>query len=203
MAGVICPACGTANTAGEALCMACGYDLVEAAPPPAQRRDDPPPGVPEPAVEAPATCPSCGADVPDPGNLVCVECLSELGSQCRPPVPPMTRHEGVPVAPLRLRFPGQAVGVPPAGTVLLGRDAEYSPFAVLFADRDNVSRRHASVGLGPDGAAWVRDEFSTNGTFVNGVQVPPGGTVPLANGDEVRIASDVTAHVELDRLPTG
>ena len=110
----------------------------------------------------------------------------------------MTRHEGVVVAPLRLLFPGQTVGVSPAGTVLLGRDVEYSPFAMLFADRDNVSRRHASVGLDPDGAAWVRDEFSTNGTFVNGIQVPSGGTARLVDGDVVRIASDVTAQVELD-----
>ena len=192
--------------------MACGYELAEAVRPPTRspddlRPDDLPPDGGEPtaeaSAEAPTTCPSCGADVPDPANLVCVECLQELAPRPRPPATPMTRHEGVVVDPLRLLFPGQTVGVPSAGTVLLGRDAEYSPFAVLFADRDHVSRRHASVGLGPEGAAWVRDEFSTNGTFVNGVQVPSGGTVRLADGDVVRIASDVTAQVELDRPVTG
>lgn len=207
MAGVICPSCARANTDGEVLCVACGYELAEAARPPApspddQSPDDQSPDAGESAVEAPTRCPSCGADVPDPANLVCVECLLELAPQPHPPVPPMTRHEGVALAPLRLLFPGQTIGVPPAGTVLLGRDAQYSPFAVLFADRDNVSRRHASVGLGPDGAAWIRDEFSTNGTFVNGIQVPSGGTARLADGDVVRIASDLTAQVELDRSVT-
>lgn len=89
--------------------------------------------------------------------------------------------------------------MPATETVLLGRDEGYSPFSGLFAKRDNVSRRHASVGVCADGAAWVRDEFSTNGTYVNDVRVTPGATAPLVDGDVLRIASDVSARVKLDR----
>ena len=50
--------------------------------------------------------------------------------------------------------------------VMIGRDATDQQLARLN-DMMNVSRRHATIGLAPHGA-WIRDENSTNGTFVNG-----------------------------------
>jgi predicted component of type VI protein secretion system len=58
--------------------------------------------------------------------------------------------------------------------------------AVRLAPR-NVSRRHARF-LEEDGAVWVEDLGSRNGTFVNGVRVR--GRAALAAGDEVRIADE-------------
>jgi pSer/pThr/pTyr-binding forkhead associated (FHA) protein len=98
---------------------------------------------------------------------------------------------------LRLLFAGRPVDVAQPGSMLLGRDPDNSPVAALFAVHDNVSRRHASVGIEPDGTAWVRDEHSTNGTFVNDIRVPSGGTAPLVHGDQLRIASNMVAQVEL------
>ncbi|MEV6829510.1 FHA domain-containing protein [Amycolatopsis sp. NPDC051102] len=186
MAGVICPACRTENTDDETLCKKCGMLLAEADESrPAEIRE------PAPAPEEPAAvrCPACGADVPDPANLVCVECLEPL---TRRPAARTRRGDGA----LRLVFAGQAVDVPQPGSVLLGRDPGHSPVAALFARHDNVSRRHASVGVGTDGRGWVRDEHSTNGTFVNNTPVPGGQTAALAHGDRLRIASDVVAVVE-------
>ncbi|WP_410597391.1 FHA domain-containing protein [Amycolatopsis sp. lyj-23] len=180
MAGVICAVCGTDNTDDEALCKTCGMLLEEAEKPPATAAPER-----EPAEPA-ARCPACGAGVPDPANLVCVECLEPLAAQ------PAPRAGGA----VRLVFGGQAVDVPRPGTVLLGRDPGQSPAAGVFARHDNVSRRHASVGVEPDGRMWVRDEHSTNGTFVNDTPVPGGRTAPLVHGDRLRIASDVVAVVE-------
>ncbi|WP_103350739.1 FHA domain-containing protein [Amycolatopsis sp. CA-128772] len=187
MAGVICPVCHTDNTDDEALCKTCGMLLAEAEEPrPAAAGEAAPE---QPAGPAPARCPACGADVPDPANLVCVECLEPLS----PPPEARGRPGG---GALRLVFTGQAVDVPQPGSVLLGRDPGHSPVAALFSRHDNVSRRHASVGVGTDGRGWVRDEHSTNGTFVNNTRVPDGETAALVHGDRLRIASDVVAVVQ-------
>ena len=49
------------------------------------------------------------------------------------------------------------------------------------------------------GQATIRDEHSTNGTFVNGDRVLPGTEVRLVDGDSVRLAADVTGEVSLPR----
>jgi hypothetical protein len=191
VAGVICPVCGTDNTDDEALCTGCGMLLEEVEKPrsagasPAPDRGSAPPA---------AKCPACDAGIPDPANLVCVECLEPLAPR-QPAAEPVarTRRGG---GALRLVFAGQVVDVPQPGSVVLGRDPGHSPVAGLFARHDNVSRRHASVGVETDGRVWVRDEHSTNGTFVNNTPVPGGQTASLANGDRLRIASDVVAVVE-------
>lgn len=209
MAGMICPSCGHANADGDTLCSICGYLVAEdsGGPEPVALRKVTPPAPPArpaagpaehavPSGQAPDTCPACGAVIPDPGNLVCVDCLEPLARR-RPPAPPVhTRREDGPGS-LRLVFGGQPVEVPRPGTLLLGRDPGQSTAAATFAARDNVSRRHASVGVESDGSAWVRDEHSANGTFVNDTPVPAGRTRALAHGDRLRLASDVVARVEL------
>ena len=47
------------------------------------------------------------------------------------------------------------------------------------------------------GRATIRDEGSTNGTYVNEDRVLPGAEVRLVNGDRVRLAADVTGSVSL------
>jgi pSer/pThr/pTyr-binding forkhead associated (FHA) protein len=47
------------------------------------------------------------------------------------------------------------------------------------------------------GHATIRDEGSTNGTFVNGDRLLPGVDVRLVDGDTVRLAADVTGRVSL------
>ena len=83
--------------------------------------------------------------------------------------------------------------------LLLGRDPAESLVAAAFASYENVSRRHATVTMDDNGHASIRDENSTNGTFVNGDRVLPGIAVRLADGDIVRLAADVSAEVMLPR----
>jgi hypothetical protein len=126
-------------------------------------------------------CPHCEAVITDPHATVCVQCLRPL----RPP----------PV--LRLTFPAGEVKIPVGQRLVLGRDAGQSPVAGTFTQYDNVSRRHATVSLDPAGQPRVRDEGSTNGTYVNGERIPPGVEVPLREGDSLRLAADVTGTVYL------
>ena len=100
---------------------------------------------------------------------------------------------------LRLAFPTGNVEVPAGTSLLLGRDPAESLVAAAFSQFENVSRRHATVTVDDAGHATIRDEHSTNGTFVNGDRVLPGTAVRLADGDTVRLGADVTGEVLLPR----
>ncbi|MCC6624098.1 MAG: diguanylate cyclase [Deltaproteobacteria bacterium] len=65
------------------------------------------------------------------------------------------------------------------GQTTLGRD----PLATIVLDVDSVSRSHARIEVkGPE--TWVVDLGSTNGTFVNDVQVQ---RAPLRSGDLLKV----------------
>jgi diguanylate cyclase (GGDEF)-like protein len=62
---------------------------------------------------------------------------------------------------------------------LVGRDAE----ADIVVGFNSVSRHHARIASAPDGAWWVHDLGSTNGSFVNEQKVV---SQELKDGDQVR-----------------
>jgi hypothetical protein len=156
------------------------------------------------------TCPTCAADV-DSDDLICFTCGTSLphgtedGDQPAPAtimqeyVNPVTGPSAISAAVLRIAFPTGNVDVPAGTSLLLGRDPAASLVAAAFARFDNVSRRHATVSVDDAGHATIRDEHSTNGTFVNGDRVLPGLAVRLADGDQVRLAADVTGQVQFSR----
>jgi hypothetical protein len=193
---------------------------AEVDPPPRPQADPEPPSGAGPAGSDPEQasaagsgrfeeCPFCGADVPDPGNLACVDCLRPFPAPTGPPDPPEQRRDDGPLAGtrrdavtgvrLRLTFSahGEALGeveVRPEEELLVGREPA-SRCAEILGARENVSRRHAVVGLEGDGAAWVRDEYSMNGTRVNDVPVRPGRQSVLEHGDRLAFGADVVAAV--------
>jgi len=73
------------------------------------------------------------------------------------------------------------------GPWTIGRDddrfiaVDYDPFA---------SNRHAEITL-QDGAHFLVDTYSTNGTFLNWTQVPRGGRIPLRPGDVVGVGKSL------------
>ena len=156
------------------------------------------------------TCPNCAAEVM-PDDLICFTCGANLPRVPREddfPAPttvmqeylrPDSRPNAISPAVLRLSFPTGNVEVPAGTTLLLGRDPAESLVAAAFASFDNVSRRHATIIVDDSGRASIRDENSTNGTFVNGDRVLPGIAVRLADGDVVRLAADVSGEVNLPR----
>jgi len=84
---------------------------------------------------------------------------------------------------------GQLVVVSRRG-VIIGRGAG----ADLALDDLAVSARHARVAIGPDGAPYVEDLDSTNGTFVGGRRV---GTSSLVAGDALQLGPDVVLRFSL------
>jgi pSer/pThr/pTyr-binding forkhead associated (FHA) protein len=160
---------------------------------------------------ATVTCPHCAAEV-QADDLICFTCGANLPRAAKAdddaPAPttvmqeylrPERRASPISSAVLRLAFPTGNVEVPAGTTLLLGRDPAESLVAAAFAQYENVSRRHATVIVDDGGHASIRDENSTNGTFVNGDRVLPGTAVRLADGDVVRLAADVSADVLLPR----
>jgi hypothetical protein len=156
------------------------------------------------------TCPACAAEV-KPDDLICFTCGANLPRRRPdedPPAPDTVMQEylrreevtgSISAAVLRLAFPTGNVEVPAGTSLLLGRDPEASLVAAAFSGFENVSRRHATVTVDDAGHATIRDEHSTNGTFVNGDRVLPGTTVRLVDGDTVRLGGDATGEVLLPR----
>jgi hypothetical protein len=186
MPTLTCPVCAAEVQQDNLICFACGANLPrsgaheeEQATPPtimqAQLRRD----------RSQAACPQCGTPAADPADVICARCGQPL---------PQTH-----VSPivLRLLFPTGTVDVPAGTSLLLGRDPQESLVAAAFARFENVSRRHATISVDDAGHAIVRDENSTNGTWVNGDRVLPGVDVRLADGDSLRLAADITAAVSL------
>lgn len=196
MASVKCPSCGAEVQPEDLVCVTCGANLTrpgsagsdQPSPPTIMHerirledvRSAAPPGPPE-------TCLACGAPVTRPRSRVCARC----GRPLRHP-PGVTS-----LVVLRLSFPTGNVDIPAGTSLTLGRDPEESLVAAAFARFEDVSRRHATVTVYDSGQATVRDEYSTNGTFVRGDRVLPGTDVALADGDTLRLAAEACAKVHL------
>jgi two-component system, NtrC family, response regulator AtoC len=86
--------------------------------------------------------------------------------------------------------------LPLAGDFTVGRTAA----AFVALDDPSVSRTHAQLRL-EAGRAIIADRRSRNGTFVNGVAVPPAGRT-LLPGEEVRFGAVCATLVERGRPGT-
>jgi pSer/pThr/pTyr-binding forkhead associated (FHA) protein len=146
-------------------------------------RDRPPPEPLPPIPQLPGVCPFCG-ERKDPRTG---QCACSPATQA--PAPP---------APAPIAGPAQAVG----GPRLVGTDGPYVGAVAQIgtlgltigreAGRDlqlpqdaTVSRKHASVVL--EGGVWtLRDEGSSNGTWVNGQRVT---SLALQPGDTIQIGA--------------
>ncbi len=155
------------------------------------------------------TCPACAAQVGFT-DLICFTCGANLPKarigQERDDSIPVTvaqrtispeARRAISSAVLQISFPAGNVEVPAGTSVLLGRDPAESLVAAAFDGCENVSRRHALILVDDSGHASIRDEGSTNGTFVNGDRLLPGVDVRIVDGDTVRLAADVTGKVTL------
>jgi diguanylate cyclase (GGDEF)-like protein len=78
-----------------------------------------------------------------------------------------------------------------AGPLKIGRDGENH----VVLPGDSVSRRHAAVELKGD-EAWIRDNGSTNGTFINDAAIKTPHR--LRNGDRVKIGPTILKYLAGD-----
>jgi hypothetical protein len=141
----------------------------------------------QPVAADDVICPMCG------WNLAA---SPRVGGEAVPP--PEARPEpgaGPAAESVVLEFPFGVRRVPAGSRLNLGRDPAWSPLAGRLETFDSVSRVHASLLVDRSGEAWVRDERSMNGTFLNGHRIDCGVDVPVASGDVIRLASTVTIAV--------
>lgn len=204
MASLTCPACQSSVERGDLFCLACGANV-------SGRTTSPGAGSATTADESrsakpdSACCPHCGKTLPNPTDVLCVYCLEEIPPAtpvAPPPVVHPTRRDDISVR-LRLVLDDQTFLIEPGHCLTLGRDPALSPAGNTLSVHDNVSRRHTMVGFEVDGSAWVRDEYSTNGTYLNGATVEPGTRVPLRHGDRLRLAANVTIGITIEATVDG
>ena len=62
-------------------------------------------------------------------------------------------------------------------------------YADVILDDPSVSRLHARIYRGEDGAVEIKDLGSTNGTFINGIRIPPNEKSTVQRGDEVKFGT--------------
>lgn len=82
--------------------------------------------------------------------------------------------------------------------VTVGRDDKND----LMLATATVSNVHAVIEY-RDGAFYLEDQRSTNGTRLNDQQVPPGKPMRLKSGDRIRFANLAFKFVRLDQLISG
>ena len=166
---VTCPSCGEPREDHEArFCEVCRYDFLEQRPGPA------PIAAPARAA-APAPLPAhAAAPAPHAWELVItVDPTLDTEADAAHPCPLDAAPIVMPIDKVDL---------------LVGRHDETRAIHPEISLPDpGASRRHARFVTDPDGAVALQDLASTNGTQVNGKDVPPGTRQRLNEGDSVTL----------------
>lgn len=144
--------------------------------------------------------------VPGPGAALCWNCdhpVSQDGEYGRESQDcPLCLSPQVHLV-LNLDTPRLTATADPHRPLRLGRDPEWAPHtAVTLSGSPGVSRRHATLTVAEDGAAWVTEETAgtTNGTWLNGQRVePPGTRHALSDGDQLSLGHRVRGNIKLYR----
>ncbi|MGQ9579717.1 MAG: FHA domain-containing protein, partial [Armatimonadota bacterium] len=130
-------------------------------------------GTPPPVVD-PSMCPFCGQKKDARGNCACsLKPTAAPTSTATADIPKLVGVSGIyagHVFELGLGF----------GTKTIGRESSSD---VALVNDSTASRRHATITISADGY-FIRDEGSSNGTFVNGVRITEQKISP---GDEIQI----------------
>jgi pSer/pThr/pTyr-binding forkhead associated (FHA) protein len=145
-------------------------------------------------------CSVCGSTNDEEGE-VCSACGSDLAGAAVVPeqVSVVSTDDPTPTAQLFVKRGGAVVGepFPIGGTVVVGRyDIETGPVEVDLnglPEATYVSRRHAEIGLDPEGDWTLRDLGSKNGTFVRAKGTTGfqrvAGSYPISDGDEISLGN--------------
>lgn len=146
-----------------------------------------------------------------PGDRFCEQCSYDFSAEPAAPSPACTRWTATVAADWDYYDQLEATGflfpddtpvlvvVLEADELLVGRrslEQGIEPDIDLSAEHGDpaVSRRHARLLRGEDGAYWIEDLGSVNGTWLNDDPEPiePGVAVRLAAGDRVHLGAWTT-----------
>jgi len=163
---VTCASCGHVAPAAALICGVCGWSLdvlpTVALGPSVVDAVSTAPGLPE-------ECPTCGQTL-SAGEAACPICHTQRPSTERAP--------GAEIVAIQVALPGGlVVTIADGESASFGRAVDRADVSASLAPYDGVSRRHADIAFG-QGQLEVSDLQSTNGTFVDDIQVH--GAVRLA-----------------------
>jgi hypothetical protein len=185
----ICPTCRSGNVPTSPFCSQCGVSLVAVAPL-EQVEQTAEQSNRQSCDIGRSVCPDCNAEN-EAGAERCVYCDCALNSAGEEPEPCHVELTW-PWGKERLTKPLRIGREPPSPESLID--------AINAHGYDNISRSHAE--LLPDsvtGGVSVIDLGSTNGTFVDGVRIPPNKPTVLRSGVVVRFAANLSVTVVLTR----
>lgn len=182
-----CPKCGKDNPSDNRFCDNCGAELNLASSPPAPM---------SPSSGSDNECPACKHKNP-PGSTFCEDCGASMQSSVQSAVPSIQPQPApqTPIAPPP-QFPlVESYLVLPDGTEItiqsrrsIGRLdlAKYAaPTEAMW-----ISRQHLEI-FEENGAYFIIDERSSNGTKLNGTEIKQQGKQQLKDGDEIVIGDAV------------
>jgi hypothetical protein len=191
----ICPACKGHNLSNALFCKECKTPLSRISPSKLEEEISPTLKEASEIDEVPGQGKLCSNqdcnELLIEGKAYCVYCNTAVENECLS----KTRQPKVGKAGIRLTPNNYFFEI--TDRILVGRDESLSPVACHIPQSfDNISRRHAELWI-ENGIMYVKDLSSTNGTFVNGQQVPAGTNRLIQAGDEIRFAAHYTVKVEM------
>ena len=102
---------------------------------------------------------------------------------------PAVQNNNMSIGAAYLSYRGQNIPINDTEFVIGKANNQYKVNFVIN-NNPHVSRKHATI-LVQGNSYFIRDEGSTNGTFVNGRSLPKMQPQPLRNGDEISIYDEV------------
>ena len=184
-----CPDCGMKREPGSGdYCEVCGFNFKTGAhgeipmPPVSTPPVSAPAPTPPPTPDPPASAPPAPAAAPEPA----APDTKLLGWEVSVTIDPTLKVDGSPDPPAAFE---PVVAALRSGSNLVGRTSPrrgIHPEVSLDQD-DAVSHRHALLDVHADGALTLRDIGSSNGTSINGKEIPQLEDVPLKDGDQVTL----------------
>ncbi len=183
--GQNCPDCGTPRRSTAKFCEVCRYNFESGmpgsgAPPPITA----PPTEAAPPLAMPAVIDltpisSSVMPVPDAGSLM----KWEVSVQ----VDPSLYIDPDPAIPCPVNEPERLFPLDFAENLLGRRSDRKDIHPEIPLEDPGVSRRHAKLLRQPDGSLFVLDVGSSNGTFLNDVEVKPGVRTPVQPDDQITL----------------
>jgi hypothetical protein len=175
-AGEACPSCGEPRADTDArFCEVCRFDFVA-------RQSGPPP-VAKAAVAAAGAAPQAASMGARPAPFVATSRAWDLVVA----IDPSLDTEPDPASPCPLGTADVIVQVEQAELLVGRRDDRRDIKPEIPLNDPGASRRHAKIVRNADGSLALLDLAATNGTRLNGEDMPAGGRKSLREGDAILI----------------
>ena len=190
--GETCPDCGTPRRSAAKFCEVCRYNFethtVGASTPPPAAAPPPPDPVP-PVIIRPTLDPALSAVAPvvSAAPAPATDAIGTAKWEVAVNVDATLYTEPDPAVPCPVNEPELLFPLDFAENLLGRRSDRKDIHPEIPLEDPGVSRRHAKLLRQPDGSLIVLDVGSSNGTFLNDIEVKPGVRTPVQPGDQITL----------------